>query len=463
MNRSLLGRLVLRLLLVTVFFVVVSAGALVVQFLEQVETLRDRDLSGQARDVASHLVPDRNDGRVRLDLPDSLREEYAASDGMYLYVVLDGSGQEMFASPGADGPLAPVSDGIEDSGEAFQAKRLVNGQTALYYGITVPTEVAGRRFYVQVAQGPGHSDVLADEFLAELLDYVGWLAAGVVLTILAVVYVTVRSSLGPVTAISRQAREIGPNTLQARLGVRGMPRELTPLVDAVNNAFERIASAYRRQREFTDNAAHELRTPIAVLRANLESLDRKEVRDSLLPDVERLERLVEQLLRLARADNFSVQPDCRADLGAVAGDVAAMLAPRAVARRLVLELDAPEAPVAVRGDPDYLAIALRNIVENALNASPPGGTVTISVSPEPEITVTDEGRGIAPDLRERIFERFWRAGSEAEPGSGAGLGLSIVARIVEAHGGMCEVSDGPSGGCRFTMHLRPADAADGES
>ena len=131
--------------------------------------------------------------------------------------------------------------------------------------------------------------------------------------------------------------------------MRDLPRELNPLVDAVNNAFERIETAYRQQREFTDNAAHEMRTPLAVLRAHIDSLN---LADTLLPDVLRLERIVEQLLRLARAYNLALADDARADLNLVATQVAEMLSPDAVRRGLDFELEPSHTPVIVHGDGD---------------------------------------------------------------------------------------------------------------
>jgi len=452
-RRSLLGRLVVRLLAVTLFFIVVCVGALLFQFVEQVETLRDRDLSGQARDIASHLevAPD---GSVSLRLPDPLRDAYDSSNGMFLFAVLDETGAAIFSSRDAVGPIASGPDGLPAPDEPFQVSRAIKGGSAVFYGITVPVTRANETFFIQVAQGPGHSDALADEFLSELLDYAGWLLGVLVVLILGVVYVTVRTSLRPVTEISRQAAAITPATLNARLGVRDLPRELNPLVDAVNNAFERIETAYRQQREFTDNAAHEMRTPLAVLRAHIESLN---LADTLLPDVLRLERIVEQLLRLARADNLALADDVRADLNLVATQVAEMLAPDAVRRGVDFELEPSHAPVIVHGDGDYLFIALRNLVENAFNAAGEGGHVRVTVMSPTTIRVSDTGPGIPVADRDRIFERFWRADTASD--TGAGLGLSIVRRIVDAHGGTCSINTASGGGSNFDMSLQAAPAA----
>jgi len=451
MRGSLLGRLVIRLLAVTLFFVGVALATLLLEFINQADTLRDRDLSGQARDIAHYLDVEDGTGNVSLSLPDVLRDAYDASDGMFLYSVVDSDGALLFGSRDVAGPISEGSGGLLKPNEPFRVSRPAGDGPAVFYGITVPVKRAGRTFYIQVAQGPNHSDALADEFLSELWESAAWLLGVLVLLLVGVVYVTVRSSLRPVTDISRQAAAITPATLDARLAARRLPSELVPLVDAVNNAFERIGVAYRKQREFTDNAAHELRTPIAVIRAHIESLD---LDGDLLSDVARLERIVEQLLRLARADNLVLASGSRADLVGVAGQVAEMLGPDAVRNGISLALDAPAQPVFVRGDDGYLLIALRNVVENAMNAAGRGGQVRIEVDPSGAFRVADSGPGIPPADRERVFERFWRADKATD--SGAGLGLSIVSRIVEAHDGSCAIDESPEGGTLFTMRLKVA-------
>lgn len=452
MKRSLLGQLVVRLLAVTLFFIALCVGALLFQFVEQVETLRDRDLSGQARDIANHLEVT-SDGLASLRLPDALREAYDSSNGMFLFAILDETGAAIFTSRDIVGPIATGPDGDPAPNEPFQVSRAIGGRSDVFYGITVPVTRAEKAFFIQVAQGPRHSDALADEFLNELWEYAGWLLAVLVVLILGVVYVTVRSSLRPVTEISRQAAAITPATLNARLGVRDLPRELNPLVDAVNNAFERIGVAYHQQREFTDNAAHEMRTPLAVLRAHIESLD---LSDALLPDVVRLERIAEQLLRLARADNLTLAADACADLNLVATQVGEMLAPDAIRRGVDFELEPSVQPANVRGDGDYLSIALRNLVENAFNAAGHGGHVRLVVTDSATIRVEDSGPGVPVAERDRIFERFWRADTAYD--TGAGLGLSIVRKIVEAHGGTCTVDAGSEGGAVFSINLQAVSA-----
>lgn len=449
MRNSLLGRLVIRVLAVTVFFIAVSLSGILIQFLEQVDTLRDRDLSGQARDIASHISRDPASGEIVFDLPERLRATYDASGGMYLYAVLDPFGKNIFGSNGLDTAIASGPDVLAKTREPFRVSRVVGGSSAVFYGITIPVPLGDTTYFVQVAQGPNHDDAMADEFLSELWEAAGWYIAGLVILLVGIVYLTVRSSLRPVNEVSRQAAAITPASMDVRLGSENLPNELKPLVDGMNNALARIEQAYHAQRVFTDDAAHELRTPIATLRAHVET---KGYGPALLEDVMRLERIVEQLLRLARADNFVLHRDARASLKDVVRQVVEMLAPDAVQRGVDLELDVPEGAVRVFGEDGFLLIAVRNVVENAFNAVGSGGRVLVTVTEDAQVIVDDSGPGIPPEKRERMFERFWRADKSDE--KGAGLGLSIVQRIVDVHGGHCEVGDSPLGGLQFRICLR---------
>jgi signal transduction histidine kinase len=229
-----------------------------------------------------------------------------------------------------------------------------------------------------------------------------------------------------------------------------MPRDVYALVSAVNHGLDRLETAFDAQRRFIADAAHELRTPVAVLKAHMGVLSRFEGRDDLLQEVGTLERLVNQLLDVARLDVLELEADALADLVQVATEVVEDLGPVAIEKRRSIELIAPAQPVHIHGAHDYLVRALRNIIENALRHTPEGTTVSIAVtSNPPSLSVTDHGPGIRAEQREAIFSRFWQGGRDQK--GGAGLGLDIVARTMAAHGGTISVSDAPAGGAVFTM------------
>jgi two-component system, OmpR family, sensor histidine kinase TctE len=168
-----------------------------------------------------------------------------------------------------------------------------------------------------------------------------------------------------------------------------------------------------------------------------------------------MNRLIDQLLRVARLDSVPLAVNTTIDLNAVAADAVRSLAPWAIGRKRTIGFDAPSHPVWVHGNTDAIEDALRNLIENAVDHAPPQTEVTVSVSPDGAVAVADRGSGVAAEDRQRIFERFWRG--RAVHGEGAGLGLAIVAQIVAAHGDTVTVGDVPGGGAVFTLRLRAAD------
>ncbi len=450
MKGSLLRCLLWRLSLVSGLLVLVVAVIIAGHFRRTAGTLRDRNLSGQAADIARHL---RLDGGVRptVELPPDLHETYAESDGMFVYQVLDPVGRVLLSSDQSRIALQVPDEDDLVTPDLFEVNRTVGGVTLTFFGKSLPVRRGDKLFVIQVAQGPQHMDALVDEFMEKLWKFAGWAFVLVFGVVVGVIYITVRASLSPITDAAQDAASIGPRSIDRRIAIDKVPNEVKPLVEAFNNALDRIGESYRKQREFTDNAAHELRTPIAVLRAHVDALNDGDVARELGSDIALLDRLVGQLLRLAQADDLRIPKCSKAELNAIMLETAALMGPAAIdAGKSVAARQAPH-PVWVFGDAGYIAIALRNLIENALRATPEGSAVEIAVKPDGTISVLDRGPGVPADQRSRIFERFWRSG---EPGGGAGLGLSIVKRIVEAHGGTIEVGDRPSGGACFRLGFK---------
>ena len=219
------------------------------------------------------------------------------------------------------------------------------------------------------------------------------------------------------------------------------PSEIEPVVTALNHLFERVESSMESERRFTADAAHELRTPLAALKMQaqvaLRSQDEAERNRALaqvVNGVERSTRLVEQLLTLARIDPEAAQQNfTRVALHPVAEEILATLEPAAREKAITLDLQCEGNP-AISGQSESIAIALRNLTDNAIRYTPQGGTVAITIEEKKgkvQLSIADSGPGIPEAERENIFNRFYRlAGQEIE---GSGLGLSIVQRIVELH------------------------------
>jgi two-component system OmpR family sensor kinase len=257
-----------------------------------------------------------------------------------------------------------------------------------------------------------------------------------------VVWWVVSGSLEPVARVRsqvarRQADDLSP------VSEAGLPDEVRPLVHELNLLFGRVRTAFDAQQNFVADAAHELRTPLAALRLQTQSLDRaadpearKVAVGRLTAGIDRATRLVEQLLVLARqeasaANGVATRP---VDLAELARRTVGDLVGLAQAKEVDLGLQHAD-PASVDGQPDALHILLRNLVENAVKYTPGGGTVDIAVNAAKDtvdVVVEDSGPGIPPEERERVFDRFYRvAGSEA---AGSGLGLAIIKAIAERHG-----------------------------
>ena len=257
-----------------------------------------------------------------------------------------------------------------------------------------------------------------------------------------VVWWVVSGSLEPVARVRsqvarRQADDLSP------VSEAGLPDEVRPLVHELNLLFGRVRTAFDAQQNFVADAAHELRTPLAALRLQTQSLDRaadpearKVAVGRLTAGIDRATRLVEQLLVLAR--QFSQVDRTRGDAvrrrGFLARRTVGDLVGLAQAKDVDLGLQHAD-PASIDGQPDALHILLRNLVENAVKYTPSGGTVDIAVraaSGSVDVVVEDSGPGIPAEERERVFDRFYRvAGSEA---AGSGLGLAIIKAIAERHG-----------------------------
>ena len=256
----------------------------------------------------------------------------------------------------------------------------------------------------------------------------------------ALIWVGVGRGLQPLDAMSKAVSRRRPDAL-APLSERGMPDELQPLAASLNGLLERLSDAIAAQRRFTADAAHELRTPLAALKLQLDLARRAtdpHARAGALDDLEagvaRASHVVEQLMTLARVEPEALaQTRTRCDLVALAKDAIVSRAALAADKGIDLGL-ARETPAVVDGDPASLGILLSNLIDNALRHTPRGGRIDVCVERQDDdaaLVVADTGPGIAPDERERVFDRFYRGENAGETGSG--LGLSIVKRIADAH------------------------------
>lgn len=343
--------------------------------------------------------------------------------------------------------LAGVNTGgRSDGGFDFRDS---SGRQDRGYVVTETRQGASLRVLVSSAT-LSFGDIIAwmqDETLSELAPVLAPLFVGTLL----VAPFTIRRSLRPIDRLSADAALIEPSRTDVRLEEAGVPSEILPLVRTINTALGRIDEGFEQQRRFTTNAAHELRTPLAILRARIDGLEDGGTKAGLIKDVKRMTRLVSQLLIAGRLEMQPPPLEATVDLAEIARETVERLAVLRTAQEHELRLRLPEHPVAIKGDAESLGDALRNLIDNALAHSPAGQPVEIAVAADGSVEVRDHGPGIAPEDREQIFERFWRARKSG--GEGAGLGLSIVRAIVQGHRGTVSIADNAGGGTIFTIKL----------
>ena len=423
----------------------------------------ENDFRSDLRDTASRLAIEiQAAGRSGTDvIPPSLSSVMTSEEGVRVVdgtgeVVIDDTGR-ILKTPGAPDPGSPDAGSVVDVGRYEVA-------TA-----AIATTELGPQYFIQYARD--HSD------LERTMDRLWlFLSAGVLIgtafAYLAGLAVAVRA-MRPISSLTAAARKIestrDPSRRMPEPGtddeVAELAHTLGDMLRALDEARSETEATMQRQREFVADASHELRTPLTSILANLELLhasledagddeDRTAV-TSALRSSRRMRGLVADLLLLARADAGRAGPREECDLGEVALGAVAEVRPVADGHEITID---DEGPVAVEANPDELHRMILNLLENGVRHTPDGTNVRVRVARDDDgalLEVSDDGPGIAPEMRETVFSRFVRGAgpSDRASGDGAGLGLAIVAAVAVSHGGEATVGDSDEGGARFTVRL----------
>ena len=443
---SLLKTLVVRLTIVVVLAVGGIYPILYFEFRDGLFGLEGQSIAIQVQNLRTSIVS--GTGPPRLDLPRSLQELYAHPDALNGYQLLgaDGAVLESGGFPAPDLPV-PVAQGdgqvvMQLETHALSGNNVMAAALRLY-GSDGP-------YWLRVVRNLKETESLVAQLMLGALDELYPPILLLLIAMVGVVVVTVLSSLRSLRAVSRQASMLSLNRLDERLQAKNLPRELVSLVQAVNGSLDRLEADYRVQREFTANAAHQLRTPLATLRARLESRFSAREMGDVTFEIEQLGRLIEQLLCLSRLDSQEQFQFATFDAHAVALEVARELAPVALESEHYVTAATPDASVLTHGNATLTRLVFRNLIENAIQYTPAGTTITLSAE-SGAVIIADDGPGIPAHAVESLFERFHRGPNASGPG--AGLGLAIAKSIMERQGGRLSLDAKSVRGARFVMEF----------
>ncbi|RWM31693.1 sensor histidine kinase [Mesorhizobium sp.] len=414
----------------------------------------DRMLVGSARAIAEQVAM--ADGVLDATIPPAAIEMFDTGDRDSVYYRVEtANGRLLTGYP--DLPEASQRGSIEASYRDHPLRLATLSHAVIGAGMDSPIKVT-----VGVTLA-GHDAMVKRLWLSAFAQQLALVAIAGVFVLLGL-----RRGLAPLIRLRDAVRSPDRSDLDP-VEVPGAQSEIRPLIDALNAYMERVRAQMAAQRRFIANAAHQLRTPLALLSTQASYALRESAADrrqealvALQASSGRLARLAEQLLTLSRAEPGSRRPRAdRIDLTEAARQVLEGQAPKAVERNIDLGLE-ETGPVPVIGDGTMLREMIVNLIDNALRYSKPGGSVTVKLAAsngEAELTVTDTGPGIPAEEREHVFERFYRIAGAADEGSG--LGLAIVREVVENAGGSVTLGDAAAGGLKVEVRLPLASSDDG--
>jgi len=451
---SLRGRLLRRLAALLAILLLISGWSAYWNGRAAADTAYDRTLLASARAIAERLTV--QGGKLDVNVPYVALDSFAYdSAGRIYYQVSDFNGGLVAGYENL--PVPPAGTKRTDDYPALA--RFYDGEfqgqgvrvVSLLQPVSEP-ELNGMA-EIRVAETLGARERMARGLLTDTLWRLGLLALGALL----LVWLAVSAALRPLGRLSEAVEERQPDDLRP-LPLVSVQRELKPLVLAINHFTERLRVQFERQAQFIADAAHELRTPLAALKARVELGLREQepsawrsTLEEAAQNTDKLTHLSNQLLSLARIESgaraIAEGAAERIDLSQLTRELGMALAPLAHARGVSLALEA-EQPVWLRGEPTLLNELLCNLVDNALAHTPAGGNVILRVIEPGVLEVEDDGPGIPLEERDKVFARFYRRNPQ---GNGAGLGLAIVGEICRAHLASISLHTGPAGGLRVRV------------
>lgn len=435
---AVLQGIMLTLLIVVIFAVMIGSGFI------------PRQYEDGTMDVLVDAVARDADGKLTLNETPELKALRAKVPDLW-FIIRDKQGHRLEEGtvPDRYRPFADRLDNISGArldraiGEAEPPEAKVRWGDTAAGNIQIMSGTEGELSLLRLAMKAPNF------FLQGILPLTGLMALSTLFVTPWVVHGALRG-LGNAAAAAERI-DIDKRGLQ--LPTESVPREILPLVKAVNDALGRLDRGYERHKRFLTDAAHELRTPVAILATRIAALPPSAERARLLQDTVRLSTLTDQLLDLQRLDRQS-DSFAPVDLVDAARTVVVDLAPIAFAAGYEMSFEPEKEPIMAVGDRTAIERAVMNLVQNAIEHGGNAGRISVSVSAAATVEVADEGNGVPQEERERIFEPFHRLRPQNH---GAGLGLNLVREIMQLHGGRVELASETISGACFRMVFKPLD------
>lgn len=446
-NLSLIKQLILTFMVALLASFLLVAAIIYITFVHDNEHVYHHLMQHQSNILEDGIQLDRTNTPVSLVLSDELEWVYQALPSEIKYRIVDSKGKVLIASDNIFEPIVPKGKRFNIHNAAFD----ILEQDHLMHVVTTPIQRVEHQYFLQLANSDRLFNLVHTGLLISVMRAASMsILVSLCLVSLALIF-TLRRVLKPLHALSADAAGISPRNLQKRIDIQDCPSELHPLITAFNHALSRLEQGYKVQQEFLATAAHELKTPLALIRGQVEMAEQlnQTSRAILLSDIDFMARQVHQLLQLAEVSEVQNYQFKTIDVNLVIIAVSSYLQRVAEQRKVGIHLNLSKNPVMLHADESALFILVKNLVENAIFHTPQDEIVVIHSSHQC-IAVHDYGQGIPENYLAMLFQRFWRGPERLY--EGAGLGLAICKEIAVAHSWSITASNTTSGGL-FTVYF----------
>ncbi len=386
-----------------------------------------------------------------IDLPHPIAHTYEYKNHGRAYLIVDKSGKIISSS--SHDAVSLLSEGVLNLRHLYTFQSLGDDTTPLILdGMVIklpPEKTNNQEFFLIAGRFEGAEGFIIDKAASKIsLELVYLLTPLYLLSILFSIF-TVIQGMRPLNQLANQAKKLTPDDVQTRLDETLAPSEAKPLVHAINRLISRIQINYTERHHFLTDSAHQLRTPLAVMRARIDQLPDFPGKSFLEQDINHLSGLIRQLLTLAQIEGKPIKL-VKKDIIAIVKDRMEQLAPLALKHGNSFQLDAPDQPVLVELDEATAGEAIGNVLDNAIRFSPKGKDIEVNINMNGQIQIHDRGPGVDAEKRPHLFKRTWQDSGRED---GVGLGLAIVGEIMRKHYGTASITDREGGGSTVTLQF----------